>query len=300
MSGGWALGPVFGLKRGILHSARRWKKVVYAVGNGGFDVLPGWVGLEDISSEKPEVLQYTPVAVDPASLASAHTDEGTKPVPRHSIVAVGGTFDHLHPGHKLLLTATAFLLDPPSSTFQSTPRLIVGLTGPQLLLNKKHSEHLESWLHRAHTTLSFLTSILTLSPFTTLETLPPAPTNLASTPQTPMTPQAQVSTLSLPGEGRPSTMVVEIVEINDPYGPTITNEEITALVVSEETSAGGAMVNGRRRENGWVELDVHVVGIVTEEGGEGAEKLSSTEIRRRREADRGKGNGKGEVPKGKF
>lgn len=51
-------------------------------------------------------------------------------------VAVGGTFDHLHIGHKLLLTLAAFVC---------RTRLIVGVTGPELLKNKKHAEAMDSY-----------------------------------------------------------------------------------------------------------------------------------------------------------
>ncbi|QPG75979.1 hypothetical protein FOA43_003365 [Brettanomyces nanus] len=55
-------------------------------------------------------------------------------------VAVGGTFDHLHDGHKILLTASIFL----ASTI-----LIIGVTGPKLLVNKKYAEYMESYDQRA-------------------------------------------------------------------------------------------------------------------------------------------------------
>lgn len=38
----------------------------------------------------------------------------------HQISALGGTFDHLHGGHKILLTMAAWITDK---------RLVVGLTG---------------------------------------------------------------------------------------------------------------------------------------------------------------------------
>lgn len=52
------------------------------------------------------------------------------------IVAVGGTFDHLHDGHKILLTAAIFL---------AKKTLIIGVTGHELLKNKKYLEYLESY-----------------------------------------------------------------------------------------------------------------------------------------------------------
>jgi len=74
---------------------------------------------------------------------------------------------------------------------------------------------------------------------------------------------------------------VEIVEINDQFGPTVTEEGISALVVSEETRAGGEAVNKERARKGWGGLEVFVVGVVEDENW-GGMKMSSTEIRRRR------------------
>lgn len=62
-------------------------------------------------------------------------------------VAVGGTFDHLHDGHKILLTASAFL---------AKKRLIVGVTGTELLKGKKYAEFLESYEDRVKSVLGFI------------------------------------------------------------------------------------------------------------------------------------------------
>jgi len=39
-----------------------------------------------------------------------------------------------------------------------------------------------------------------------------------------------------------------IVGISDPYGPTITDRQLSCLIVSEETRRGGQKVNEKRRE----------------------------------------------------
>lgn len=62
--------------------------------------------------------------------------------PLYQYVACGGTFDHLHSGHKLLLS-TAVLF--------ATDRLRVGVTGDALLQKKKFSSHLQPYgTRRAH------------------------------------------------------------------------------------------------------------------------------------------------------
>ncbi|GME80036.1 unnamed protein product [Ambrosiozyma monospora] len=62
-------------------------------------------------------------------------------------VAIGGTFDHLHDGHKILLSAAIFL---------TKKTLIIGVTGEELLKNKKYSEFLEPFKQRCDSVVQFL------------------------------------------------------------------------------------------------------------------------------------------------
>ena len=66
------------------------------------------------------------------------------------VVAVGGTFDHLHDGHKILLSISAFLT-------QET--LIIGITGPELLKNKKYGHYMESFETRSNKVTEFVKTI---------------------------------------------------------------------------------------------------------------------------------------------
>lgn len=60
---------------------------------------------------------------------------------------MGGTFDHMHDGHKLLLTIAGFL---------AKEKLVVGITGSELLVNKKYAEVMESYMTRRSNVEEFL------------------------------------------------------------------------------------------------------------------------------------------------
>lgn len=67
-------------------------------------------------------------------------DEESSYEGKYMTVAVGGTFDHIHDGHKILLTISGFL---------TRNHLIVGVTGKELLKNKKYAEFLENFETRS-------------------------------------------------------------------------------------------------------------------------------------------------------
>lgn len=83
------------------------------------------------------------IKINPKSISI----ENKKDDDRYKVVAVGGTFDHLHDGHKILLSVATFL---------STEKLIVGVTDAELLKNKKYKEQLDSFEKRIQSTLKFL------------------------------------------------------------------------------------------------------------------------------------------------
>ncbi|KAJ5063886.1 pantetheine-phosphate adenylyltransferase family protein [Bipolaris maydis] len=194
----------------------------------------------------------------------------------HASVAVGGTFDHLHIGHKLLLTMFAFMLGRrQSSTSESKPSVLtVGITGDALLQKKKYADQLESWKQRQESVHDFLSQLVYFG--------------------SPDDERIRVEELNEAGPNGhavhvsyPFGLTIKYVEIWDPFGPTITDRDITALVLSLETRSGGAAVNEKRKEQGWEALEVFEVAVLDASEEDNVDesfesKLSSTEIRRKR------------------
>ena len=272
-------GPVVDLPT-LAATRRRWSFIFSVDGEQGQKLFTGYSNLANRQS--PPLHGHVRALEGGVSLIQKETKsvQGQQiPDTKYGVVAVGGTFDHLHAGHKLLLTATALLLQPVATSSTANRRLIVGITGDELLKDKKYSEYLSSWTQRQEEVVEFLLSILHFTPSSReadIETITfnePIPNGRAI--------HTRIKNCSI---------VIECVEIQDPFGPTITDESVTALVVSGETRSGGKAVNDKRVEKGWKPLQVFEVDVLsaeeTEHGssktGNFASKISSTAIRKRR------------------
>ncbi|CAG8492985.1 10366_t:CDS:2 [Gigaspora rosea] len=143
------------------------------------------------------------------------------------------TFDHLHAGHKILLTLTAWI---------SGKRLICGVTDDCMLKEKKFKEYIEPINTRIAKVSKFLNAIH-------------------------------------------QNLLYEVVPIYDAYGPTITDPDIHALVVSKETVSGAELVNDERQKRGFGILEIFVIEVISSTNPSLEEvelkklKLSSTYLR---------------------
>jgi len=81
------------------------------------------------------------------SAAPLHPTESGLP-PLFPVTALGGTFDHLHAGHKILLSM---------ATWITSQKLVVGITDDALLKNKANKHVLETLSRRMERTRAFLT-----------------------------------------------------------------------------------------------------------------------------------------------
>ncbi|CAI7646695.1 unnamed protein product [Penicillium crustosum] len=267
-------GPILDIQS-LANSRRRWDYVFHLSNTTGQNLANSFTNSVGSQVRDGTAASMQAITSQPDWEISDHLlipDDQHPSTPYYSVV-VGGTFDHLHVGHKLLLTAVALVLEPLDREREG--RLTIGVTGDALLVNKKYAEVLESWEERWQSTADFLTAIMDFSP----EKKSP-----------------QIERAFTPGPNGKTVLVriqpnlaFEFVEISDPFGPTITEENLGAIVVSKETHSGGAAVNEERLKKGWKGLAVFEVDVL--QSGEAAtatdlegfeSKISSTDIRRRR------------------
>ncbi|KAG0047980.1 hypothetical protein BGZ83_007069 [Gryganskiella cystojenkinii] len=126
-------------------------------------------------------------------------------------VVLGGTFDHLHAGHKILLSMTAWI---------ASRRVVCGVTDDSMLTTKKFREEMEPLDKRIEAVEKFLRVFK-------------------------------------------RGLALEIVPIHDMYGPSITDGELQAIMVSKETLKGGEAVNKERNNRGLSQLVIEVIDVIS-------------------------------------
>ncbi|CAO3665264.1 unnamed protein product [Umbelopsis vinacea] len=159
-----------------------------------------------------------PLPIQIVSAVADHITTVTEPsinpdAQRFEQVAVGGTFDHIHAGHKILLAMTALL---------ASKRLACGITGidDAMLVRKKHRDLIASTEDRIKNVEDCLKIFR-------------------------------------------QDIEYDVMPMSDAFGPTITEEQIEALVVSTETVAGGQAVNAERAKLGWAPLQLRVIDVIS-------------------------------------
>ena len=141
---------------------------------------------------------------------------------KFSKVCLGGTFDHLHVGHKSLL----------EKAFEVSEKIIIGLTTDKKANELRTKERLNSYEDRYILLNDFLSK------------------NFKEE--------------------------YAIVELNDNWGPGIFDEDLEAIVVSEETKSAAFKLNKNRIDKNLNELEIIVIPLIL---GLDGKKISSTRIR---------------------
>jgi pantetheine-phosphate adenylyltransferase len=91
--------------------------------------------------------RFVPIEAELQQLVQNPGESPTASEPGYPVAAMGGTFDHLHAAHKLLLHMALFATEQ---------RLIVGVMADRLLATKSHAELLEGLDTRLGAATAFL------------------------------------------------------------------------------------------------------------------------------------------------
>ncbi|KAH8682610.1 hypothetical protein BX600DRAFT_506188 [Xylariales sp. PMI_506] len=257
-----------------------WDKIFSVDSEAGHQLLSTYLSMyEGIQVLKQEQL----IAVEGGltlNIGPPAVQQPSSPTPSYDVVCLGGTFDHLHPGHKLLLTAAVLLLKVPEEGTSQSCRFIIGITGDELLKNKKYAEFVQSWDERALYVIEFLASLLQLQ---------------KGGWEAGESGKLEKKDGDIAAYFRGDTIAIQCVRIQDPFGPTITTERMDALIVSGETRSGGSAVNDRRKQLGWQPMEIYEVDVLDAEdvsdsssakSEDFSSKISSTEIRKRKAESR--------------
>lgn len=130
------------------------------------------------------------------------------------IIALGGTFEILHKGHRKLL----------SQAFQLGDKVIIGLTSDEFLAKKQKKHIVSNYGERHENLITFLSKIGTSNR-------------------------------------------VKIIPLEDPYGPTIDDEQIDGIVTSRETMKTALEINKIRKKKKFRPLRIYVINFTSAKDG---------------------------------
>jgi len=130
------------------------------------------------------------------------------------IVAIGGTFEILHKGHRKLL----------SKAFQLGDRILIGLTSDEFVTKKQKKHIVSNYNERHENLITFLSNV-----------------------------------------GMSNR--VEIIPLEDPYGPTIDDAQIDSIVTSRETMKTALAINKIRTQRKFEPLQIYVVNFMLAKDG---------------------------------
>ena len=142
---------------------------------------------------------------------------------KYNLVAMGGTFDAFHKGHKVLL----------KKAFKVGDKVIIGVTSDEFVASQNKSHPVDAYQVRKKELVDFLRELCVFERS-------------------------------------------KIVTLNDPWGPTVTDPAIEALVASEETKNTVKEINNFRIKSGLNPLDLVTVQMIFADD---CKRISSTRIR---------------------